>query len=315
MNRGKEFKYFLVTILFLTPLFFFSFVLQNIKDNFKNKNSPVINPRSEILIVGDSHFANGIDPEVLGNATNFSGYGESYIHNFYKLKYVIERKNSIKTVILPIDLYSLNGKRKKNFIVNGYWGKYIDFIELGKIIGKSIEFFIYKHFDLDFFDYRGEYITIFKSIFKNSRNKKVGYINNFKGIKNQYFHKNRDRKGEKRARRHFLGSNWLDHQLLFFLKKIIILCKEKKINLVLIKSPLTSNYYKYATMMVPEKEYYKITNNMIAEFGNPKLIDYHDIFFGKEAWKFYDSEHLNKKGAEIFTNILKNDLIKAGVIK
>lgn len=299
--------------IFLIPIYMGAFFFNGLCKERIKVNLKIIKPTARILILGDSHSANGINPDVLGRSVNLSDYGESYIQDYFKLKFVLSKKNSIRTVILPVDLHSLNNHRNNAILFIGYWDRFIDFIELGKYKKKEIKYWIYKYIDINLFDFRGEYITLFNAISKKLKHKNPGFINKFKGIKNQYFHRDRERKGESRALHHFLGRKWINNEMIFYLKKIINLCKSRKLNLVLIKMPVSIQYYKCAEKMVPVKRYYNMVNKIIKYKPRVYLLDLHNIFFNKERWKFYDSEHLNDDGAKIFSNILKKELIKRGL--
>lgn len=312
MNLSLKIRSFLISTVFLIPIFVGAMFLNDLWKKEVKLNRKIINPNAKILILGDSHTTNGIDPKVLNKAINFSDYGESYIQDYYKLKYALNKNNSIKTVILPVDLHSLNNHRNNDILFIGYWDKYIDFIKLGKFRRKFIQYMIYKYIDIDLFDFRGEYFSLLKALKKKGSNRRHSYINQFKGVTDKYFHHNRDKKGERRALHHFLGNMWIDNEMISFFKKILDLCLERKLSLVLIKMPVSIQYYGYAGRMVPIKKYYGKVKNLINGYSNVHLLDYHDIFFNKERWKFYDSEHLNADGAKIFTSILKEDLERIG---
>ena len=74
----------------------------------------------KVLAMGDSHVATGFDPRVFKNAFNFSLYGENYIYNYYKLKYILQRNPQIRVIILPIDLHSFSSWRADRFLFDFY---------------------------------------------------------------------------------------------------------------------------------------------------------------------------------------------------
>ncbi len=315
MLRHRKIIRFILYLLFLISVFSVSYFINNIWREYRKNSEEVIDPTAKVLILGDSHTANGIDPETIGNAVNFADYGESYIHDYYKLKYALRQNNYIKAVILPVDLHSLNDLRNERVLFTGYWDRYIDFPELGKIKGRQLQYLIYKYIDIEIFDFRGEFSALFSQLFKSKKkSKKKKFINKFRGVKNQYFHRNRDRKGEKRALRHYLGAKYPNREMAGFLIRIIKLCKSRGLKLILLRMPVTINYFKVAKSFVKVKNYYNFVKGLIKHYPNTFLLDYHDIFFNKERWKFYDSEHLNFDGAVLFSNILKKKLEDMGVI-
>ncbi len=89
-----------------------------------------------------------------------------------------------------------------------------------------------------------------------------------------------------------------------YLEKIIVLCKEKNINLVLLNTPLQEHYYK----LVPEKfisAYYSYMKELEDKY-NIVLYDYPQQKYPDEY--FGDGNHLNRKGASVFTQQVMNRL-------
>lgn len=82
------------------------------------------------------------------------------------------------------------------------------------------------------------------------------------------------------------------------LKEYITFCKNNKINLILVYSPDFYQLYKYQQNRKEIKDlYYKITTE-----NNIPFLDYSDscsLSYNKEY--FYNSQHLNKIGADIFS--------------
>ena len=82
-----------------------------------------------------------------------------------------------------------------------------------------------------------------------------------------------------------------------YLKKIISFCKNHKLSLVLIYCPMYKPEYYY------DQDYYY---RQLEGLGKVTYLDYSHLEI--EDSLRYDAHHLNKKGAEVFTRQLCNDL-------
>ena len=98
----------------------------------------------------------------------------------------------------------------------------------------------------------------------------------------------------------------IDEKMLYkqitYLKKIITFCKENKIEIILVSAPIPSklkiiNEYLWK---------YEITN--LTKQYNVKFLDYLRSHKLKDNVHFFDDDHLNQAGVELFCNLIVNDL-------
>jgi len=95
------------------------------------------------------------------------------------------------------------------------------------------------------------------------------------------------------------------------LKKIIEICKEDNINLFIVYSPSYELFFNN----ISNKEEIINMYTEIAKENNAIFLDYSrsDICNNKDL--FFDCDHLNNKGAKLFSTSLGNDILKIGFNK
>ena len=262
----------------------------------------------DILAMGDSHMATGFDPRVFKDkkAFNFALYGENYIYNYYKLKYILERNPHIRTILLPIDLHSFSSWRADRFLHHFYWVKYINYWEIGRYKGELLKF-VSMYINGRFFPYKGEFETMFALPPQKSRDRKVKMPDIFQGfvIKTETFRFNRQKQARQRVRLHFGKHRYYDQELAYYFKKILALCAEKEVHLVLVKFPVSKIYFRLVSEKVPVKALYEKVQSMIAPYGNISVFDYQDYFFKDDVSVFDDPDHLNHVGARLFSEEIR----------
>jgi hypothetical protein len=251
----------------------------------------------EILTLGDSHPQNGFSPEIVQNSFNFSSGGENYIHTYYKFKYYIKDFNKLNTIILPFDMHSFSQYNVDRFINEWYWRKYIDIREWTELVGDGSYFkkTITSWFPVignggDFLNhilnkpilaemYRGQVIEHGNYVFNDTK---------IKDAKDRVYFMLRD-------------NNLSIEVLWVFFDKIIQLANEKGYRVLLVKYPVSEEYYNEARAYFPELE--KNNKRMISvveKNKNLKILDYQTLFLDKPQY-FYNIDHLNIEGSRELT--------------
>jgi len=302
---------FVLIFLLLNNLFSYLFLKEKLKKSRTYKIDRQLHrviKTIEVLGLGDSHPASGFDPRIFKNGFNFSFAGEKYIYNYYKLKYVIKKDKKLRIVILPVDLHSFSTWGANAFLHDFYWIKYLDYWELGKIKKKPFRF-IWKYLNGKFFPYIGEFKFVFN--IKENKKKRMFHIpRTVKGliVKKETFFKRKDKETRKRMFLQYYKQKTFDNTVVAYFKKILKLCKDNNIKLVLVRYPVTKIYYKYASRKVKVKKYYDKIFKMIENYNNVIFIDLHTLFFKNDSPYFYDPDHMNYIGARKFTLKLKKTL-------
>ncbi len=258
-----------------------------------------VNSKNHIqyLILGDSHALNAINSELWMNSFNFSSQGENYAGTYFKLNHILNQTNKIiDTVLLPIDLHNFSFAQSKRIEPSYYWVRYINYGEWGKRRQNQFHFFN-KYMQGKVFPYTENFEQLITQIYE-SKSPLVP-----KRIKKFSLHMNKESGTQLRVKNHFEKKYYVDDDLLYYFKKSLSLCQSKNIPILLIKYPLTYEYYKNALDYIDIAHFYNKIYSIAAKTPATTILDFQDDFFGKDSL-FKDPNHLNKEGATIFTHMV-----------
>ena len=252
----------------------------------------------EIVNLGSSHGMAGIKYPKEINGYNLALNSQTM---YYDLKILQKYKNNIKKdgiVIIPISIFSFYGLED---IDNNKYYNFLNYkdIENGK---KNIDF-LYKNF---YIFYNGRILPgTIKFVIKSLINKKFDY---------QYYEL-KEKKWEEKdlineaietGKKHLA----IKEVNISFVKEILDFCDNNNLKSVLVTTPQSYLY----NNIIGEKNYQERIYDIIALLQKEKdfiYLDYsHDKRFEREMELFYDDDHLNKKGANLFTKILLDDINK-----
>ena len=287
-------------LLFKTTLFFIGliviFSLSSSFDSFNLKrNFPT---HIQTLIAGDSHAECGINDKIYPNSKNISQPGEIHFFVYYKLKKIV-KYSKIDTLIISFSSHNLSAFQDeklfgidsqyayqrmypKNFACLGANG-IIDLLDKTKLNFGNILTYFTKGFIMPYITRKNDYIGKYRKSAKS-------VIGNHQMIKTRisdHFYRSKD-----------CLDTFSTYQQVY-LNRIIQLCDNYKIKLILVDIPV-SPYYR---ALIPKKflTYFndyvknKIPNNVtFLDFSNYR---YPDSDYG-------DGDHFNTKGAIAFTKQL-----------
>lgn len=285
-----------------------SSILSKIDKQFYNFQNDI-----KYLVMGDSHGQYSIDPRILGDSFNFSTASGSYIHTYYKLKYIIDKTDKhIAAIILPVDMHSFSSANYDVPSNSWYWRKYIDYMQLGKNRGK-VAVYVLDYLSGFFTPYIGkrDFILRFFDEEKDSRDIFDGYIPIVDDILST---EEISENAKARSKYFFYNRKHIDKVLKAYFLEIIKLCQKNDINVKLIRFPVTECYQNEITNYFDENFQDKI-DLIIKEVVkiDPKIsyLDASSLYFGEKSL-FKDSDHLNREGAILFSNYIKKWLKENG---
>ena len=268
---------------------------------------------TKILILGNSHSRDDINPTFLPNSYVLALPSESYMNSYYKLKTIKNNNNNIETVILSYDSVSFSSKNTYNVKPINYWKKYIDFGEVF-IISKgkmpTLKYMVMAAFP---------YINMFDSTFQFHHNKNLNHNKgqwtllyfDFSTVMN----KNKEAISLRRVNNHFKGQEIIDPVKVIYFEKILNFSQEKNISVVLIKFPITEIHYNTEKEYIPNiEEFYSEFDGIINKYENVYILDYIKYFFENESL-FKDVDHLNPEGSTIFAKEIYKDLKNRSIIQ
>lgn len=258
------------------------------------------------LMIGSSH--NCVNPQILGNSFNYATPNENYIKNYYKLKSLLENKNIYpEYIILNNELPLFSPFASTRFKYDSYWIKYVDYFELAR--EKNDNDYIYKWLEGNYFSYVGKFKEILMSLYLLSDTNKV--INGYRqppDLKNFADRKKSMEIARSRAILYLSDFKHLNEEMLEYFNKIMSLCRENNIKVVLLSMPVSNEYYN-ATFEVANVEH--LNNEVDSVVGLYKdmaiQLNYEKVFFDHPEY-FYNPDHLNPMGADSVSRLIKKDL-------
>ncbi len=282
-------------------------VMKNSKLNVRDRAYLQKKGNIKTLILGDSHSASAVNTKILGNASlNFSSSGENYLLNYSKLRVLLEEdaSNKIETILVPYELHSVSSFRNNRITDNSYWVDYVNYWE--ELFKQKRWSFFSSWFKGKFFSYAGEADNIAhyfrsKGVFKlkeglNYRTRNLSKMENAKAL------------AEKRANVHFKDANVPDEFAIGHLQEIYKLAKEKNKKLILVAYPIPAIYLEEANKIIEVTEVKKAMEaKRRSLFPEIPYFDFQNIFLNKSEL-FDDQDHLNFRGAEVFTKQLLDSL-------
>jgi len=260
------------------------------------------------LAMGNSH--NCINTHILENCFNYGSPSENYIQSYYKLKHILEETGKKpEYLLLQSDVSSYGSKISDRYEYNSYWIKYIDYMELARV--KQDRDILFKWAEGKFFSYAGNYKDIQLSIVYSIKMPKLEMHNGYRphrDFKNFANDLNKQKSAWNKAQLINTADVYFDPAIKYYLKKILDICQEHNVKVVLIRYPLTREFSEEERKIVPADKLFaeidKIAAGCSTYWGT---LDYHDLYFDHPEY-FFDPDHLNVKGSDLFTARLQQDL-------
>jgi len=260
---------------------------------------------SEIVIYGDSRAARQINPNLLSDSFNIASYNLGILgHNFklQNLRHSLLLKHNIKPqlIIFSLDVFTLAENQKlfnadqflpymfsndeiKNTIINYEGYNYIDYhLPLIRYYGKK------------------EAIKNALKLFINPASESVTGSKGYKPedevwISNPY-----------KEKKIYLK---LDTALISLFENFLNECNTKKIKIAFVYAP---EYIERRNTFINREEVFNLYN-MFSKKYSIRFYDFSNDTISYKKKYFYNVSHLNKTGAELFTNKLIDTLKKTNI--
>ncbi|MEI6884165.1 MAG: hypothetical protein WCO02_06735 [Bacteroidota bacterium] len=262
----------------------------------------------EYLMLGNSH--NRINPEIMGNGFCYIMPKEVYAQTYYKLKFILEKTGKRPdNIFLSIDPVNFSPKAGTELTFEGYWTKYLDYAELARVYDDPAYFQYW--LTGTFFSYVGNYKYAYMSLqFFNADLSK---------IRNGYIPARDYRNFAKEPNRETLAYGIATAYLSSYSKKselgdtryyikLLELCRQYNIRLLLLRMPLSDDYLKFAGRMIDmgklDGEIIELTRKHCDNF---EVFDFRNEFHEKPGY-FFNADHINPDGVAIVTEKIKASL-------
>ncbi|HNS16583.1 MAG TPA: hypothetical protein PKH94_06135 [Bacteroidales bacterium] len=298
----------LVIVNFILDRAFKAFSVHNIINETMDRQYVDYRGTMKYLTIGNSH--NCINTHILGNSFNYGSPSENFIQSYYKLKHILEEiPQKPQNLILQADISSFGPKIANRFEYNSYWIRYIDYFELARI--KEDRDVLTRWLEGRFISYAGNYKDIQLSIFYRIKVKTLEIYNGYRphrDYRNFANEPNRQIVAWNKAKLLLSHETFLDPSIAVYFEKILQLCQEKQISVIMVRIPMSKEFYEEESKIVPVDELYGAVEEIACRYPVYEgMMDYHDLFFDHPEY-FFDPDHLNIKGADLFTQRLVKDL-------
>lgn len=297
-------KKFITSLLwFFLPLILVVILISIVlKKSVNDKVDCVVDEKITTLVLGHSQTECGINDSLIASVKNFSSSGESYFYTYQKLKKMLLVNKNIKTVLVSFsnnqtevlmnewtygDKYLKNFYPKYNFIM--------DSDDVSMVLKNNFTGYISSEHQ----SFLNNADMVLKSSYNLLSDRKWGSFLYLKRNKIDSLNKTDTIK-----KMHLNRVTDYSKLNIDYLKKIVTLCKEKKVKIALVRMPLYTSYFKTKNEILFQrirKEY----------FSDVPFLDFHSVSFNDD--EFGDYDHLNYKGAKKFS-LLLDDLIKQGLL-
>lgn len=257
-----------------------------------------LSPAPKVLILGDSHPTYAVDTRQFDQWFNAASPGENAIQTYYKAKHLLDAGLAPpEVVLLPLDPHTRMDYRADRFDPEAIWGRYVDYIDLGLQTGSYLEYFE-KFIRGDVFSYAGSANDIITALRMRSLGTKPSEKDGYRKDSSSFASlspKLRLKTARRKVQRHLTDeSSILDE----YIAKTVALFRRSGAKPVFIRYPLTSEYLEYANESESEGRDFLL--------GAP-VIDFRRHYQNAQDL-FRDADHMNTKGAEIFTRALSRAL-------
>jgi len=293
-------KFISIFFLFLViPILFVSTIFSI----YYYKINKITFPKNiDTVILGDSHTQCSINDSTLTGVANISQRSEEYFLTYNVLKKFIPEKWDVKVVVLGCGFHSFV-KQRKDVVTSTQYEKKLDRI-------------CYHYFTILDFDSKkniivGNLYGVLKRMGQVFKNVLYAVVNNYKEYKKydfigKYYRSNYSNLTQETTKstlnRHYYHAVGFSENQIEYIDRIIQYCEMNNIRLVLVNTPINRQY----SEKIPQKfkdNYYKHIN----KYRHRVVFwDFHD--FPLEDSCFGDADHLNFRGATIFTKVIKSEL-------
>lgn len=308
-------KFGLTILLFCIPLF----ILAGLGDYYINKtlkkskykyfvvwNDLVSgNLNSEIVIYGTSRARAHINSKIVEDSLKLSTYnlgidGYTFNMEYCRHKLVLERNKKPSYIIQTLD-YHMLGKTDKLYQYEQFF-PFFDSETILKTI-KTYKGFNWWDYHLPLVRYYGSKEQIFSAmniLFRPSHNKG----NRYKGFYNFNQSWTKDFEKVKKTKKYIFQK--LDKESVILFEKYLADMKRKAISVIFVYTP---EYIDGQSFVSNRAEIMKLYKRLAVKYDIP-FIDYSSDTMCLNRDYFYNAEHLNLKGANLFSRKLASDLKK-----
>lgn len=309
-KRFLLFAALIVSVNIVIDQSFKAFSVHNILNRRMDEQFVAYNDTLKYLALGNSH--NCINTYILKKSFNYGSPSENYIQSYYKLKHILEKTGKKpEYLILQADISTYGPKIADRYEYNSYWIDYIDYPELARIKGdRSI---LTKWLEGRFFSYAGNYKDVQLSILYRIKIKTLEMHNGYRphrDYRNFSTEMNKRKLAWDKANLFLSKDAYFDNSIKVYFEKILQLCQANNVKVLMVRYPMTREFNEEEMKIVPTDKLFSEVNAIASHYSVFRgLFDYHGLFFDHPEY-FFDPDHLNIKGSDLFTRQFAEDMKK-----
>jgi hypothetical protein len=287
---------------------FKAFSVHNILNRRLDEQFAAYDDTLKYLALGNSH--NCVNTYILRNSFNYGSPSENYIQSYYKLKHILEKTGKRpEFVILQADISTYGPKIADRYEYNSYWIDYIDYPELARIKGDRT--ILTKWLEGRFFSYAGNYKDVQLSILYRIKIKTLEMHNGYRphrDYKNFASEPNKRKSAWDKANLFLSKEIYFENSIRVYFEKMLQLCQANNVKVIMVRYPMTREFHEEEMKIVPAEKLFREVNAIATRYPVFRgLFDYHDLLFDHPEY-FFDPDHLNVKGSDVFTTRFAKDL-------
>jgi len=256
---------------------------------------------ADIAIYGSSRAWVHISPKIIEDSLNLKAYnfgidGHNFWLQYLRNKEYLKYNKAPKVIILSVDVFSF-AKRKDLYELNQFKPYMLWNGDINKFTS-SYDGFNFEDYYLPLIRYYGS-MRGSGSVIKPSSNESLYRNKGYKGMERKW---NNDLAKAKLEKKYF--SINIDSDTVSLFNQFLLECKSNEITVILVYTP---EYIDGQNFVKNREKIIKIYNDFSNKY-DLLFLDYSDDNLCMQKEYFYNASHLNKKGSEIFTSKLAQDL-------
>ena len=317
----KFIKHFL---LFVAPIVILAyFVDVFISNNLKKCNGVAIGEfstwndlnegkiNSDIVIYGSSRAWKHLSPKIITQKTNISAYNLGIEgHNFWlqnlRHKILFKKNKKPKLIIFSVDIFTLQKNKdlynSEQFLPYMLWNNQIE--------ETTISYNGFNRFDynMPLIRYYGKYKEVVKavSVFLKPTNNKIKRVNGYQGQNKKW--SDDFSKAKLKMKKYKIS---LDEKTVVLFEKFLKDMNEEGVKVVFVYTP---EYIEGQKFIEGRKELISLYTKYSEQYHVPFYDFSNDAICYRKDF-FYNSNHLNKVGAELFTRKFVDTLLYSNILR
>lgn len=261
------------------------------------------NVHSDILIYGSSRAYVHVDPILIQDALHTSCYNFGVNGHNFQIQYLrhlehLKHNQKPKVIIVSVDAFAL--EKRLDLYNHIQFLPYLDKENVQKFTSSYVGFSFWEY-HIPLLKYYGENLAVKKAMatFMNPSSDKGSRIRGYQAMDKEWTNALSKAKGKKE-----LYTATIDVSIQTLFEQFLTECQEKEIRVILTYAPLYIDGQEYIENHEEIIAYYE---KIASDFKIP-FLSYLDKDLCSDKEYFYNSMHLNKKGSQLFTKMLIEDI-------